>query len=269
MPDALPGFLRRMAASGIGEDVDPEIRRRMALVNAFCIIIFVFSAVMAVVNVFVGEFRYILLVAGLAAIAAASIYLNHTTRSVVAATLLILLAINAIAIYLVATGGYAGYGPLWLFFMPTLIMFSFGLRVGLISMGALIAVCAMIFFYPGDALLAHDYPLGFRIRYLVALTGVTLFSAVAEHSRKIVHGRLQRRNRQLEKALREVRELSGLIPMCASCKKIRDDEGFWNEVEVYMSRHSDMDFSHSLCPDCMARLYPEHAGGDEDLESGH
>lgn len=268
MPDALPGFLRRMAASGIGEDVDPEIRRRMALVNVFCIIIFVFSAIMAVVNVFVGEPRYILLVAGLAAMAAASVYLNHATRSVVGATLLILLAINTVAIYLVATGGYAGYGPLWLFFLPTLIMFSFGLRVGLVSMGTLTAVCALIFFYPGDAIAVHEYEFGFSIRYLIALTGVTLFSAVAEYSRRVVHERLQRRNRQLEKALREVRELSGLIPMCASCKKIRDDEGFWNEVEVYMSRHSDMDFSHSLCPDCMARLYPEHAGGDEDDESG-
>jgi len=268
MPDALPGFLRRIAASGIGEDVDPETRRRMALVNAFCIIIFVFSAFMAVVNVFAGEPRYILLVGGLAAIAAASVYLNHTTRSVVAATLLMLLAINAMAIYLVATGGYAGYGPLWLFFMPTLIMFSFGLRVGLSSMGALTAVCALIFFYPGDALLTHDYGIGFRIRYLIALSGITLFSAVAEYSRRTVHERLQRRNRQLEKALREVRELSGLIPICSSCKKIRDDEGFWNEVEVYMSRHSEMDFSHSLCPDCMARLYPGHVAGDEDAESG-
>ncbi len=102
----------------------------------------------------------------------------------------------------------------------------------------------------------------------MALTGVTLFSAVAEHSRKIAHERLQRRNRELEKALREVRELSGLIPICASCKKIRDDDGYWNEVEVYMSRHSDMDFSHSLCPECMARLYPEHAGGGGNEESG-
>ncbi|MFO7950264.1 MAG: hypothetical protein R6U36_07840 [Candidatus Fermentibacteraceae bacterium] len=268
MPYGLPGFLRRMAASGIGEGVNQDVRRRMALVNAFCIIIFLFSAIMAVLNVFAGETRYILLVGGLAAMAAASIYLNHITRNVVLATLLILLAVNAAAVYLVATGGHGGSGHLWLFFIPTLILFSFGLRVGLISMGALIAVCALILFYPGDALAVHDYALGFGIRYLIALTGATLFSGVAEYSRKITYERLERRNGQLEKALGEIRELSGLIPICASCKKVRDDEGYWSEVEVYMRRHSDMDFSHSLCPDCAARLYPEHAGGGEDEESG-
>jgi hypothetical protein len=268
MPYGLPGFLRRMAESGIDGDVDPEVGRRMALVNAFCMIIFAFSAIMAVVNAFAGDPRFMLLVAGLAVMAGVSIYLNHLARHPGLSTALILLAVNGIAIYLVATGGYRTYGTLWLFFIPVLVLFSFGLRVGLASMGSLIAVCALLFLYPGDALLAYDYSLGFRIRYLVALTGVTLFSAVAEHSRKIVHERLQRRNRQLEKALREVRELSGLIPICASCKKVRDDEGYWNEVEVYMSRHSDMDFSHSLCPECMARLYPEQAGGDGDEERG-
>jgi len=64
---------------------------------------------------------------------------------------------------------------------------------------------------------------------------------------------------ELQEALAQVRQLSGLIPICSSCKRIRDDEGYWSQVEVYIRDHSEADFSHSICPDCMARLYPEFA----------
>ena len=62
---------------------------------------------------------------------------------------------------------------------------------------------------------------------------------------------------QLQDALAKVRILSGLLPICASCKKIRDDSGYWTQVEVYLREHSDADFTHSICPDCAAKLYPE------------
>ena len=62
--------------------------------------------------------------------------------------------------------------------------------------------------------------------------------------------------RKLQKALDEVKLLSGLLPICASCKKIRDVEGRWNQLESYISGHSQADFSHTLCPECADRLYP-------------
>ena len=65
--------------------------------------------------------------------------------------------------------------------------------------------------------------------------------------------------RQLQAALTEVKTLSGIIPICAGCKKIRDDKGFWNQVEAYIQTHSLATFSHGLCPDCTTRLYPEVA----------
>jgi CheY-like chemotaxis protein len=64
---------------------------------------------------------------------------------------------------------------------------------------------------------------------------------------------------QLQVALAEVKKLSGIIPICAGCKKIRDDKGFWNQVEAYIQTHSLATFSHGLCPDCTTRLYPELA----------
>jgi hypothetical protein len=62
---------------------------------------------------------------------------------------------------------------------------------------------------------------------------------------------------RLEKALKEVKTLRGILPICAFCKKIRDDNGYWDQVESYVSQHTDAGFSHSVCPDCVAKHYPE------------
>jgi PAS domain S-box-containing protein len=62
---------------------------------------------------------------------------------------------------------------------------------------------------------------------------------------------------QLQAALAKIKTLRGLVPICASCKKIRDDKGFWHQVEVYVRDHSAAQFSHSICPDCTRTLYPD------------
>jgi len=60
----------------------------------------------------------------------------------------------------------------------------------------------------------------------------------------------------LQQALSEIKVLRGIIPICSSCKKIRDDKGLWNQVEKYLKEHTDSEFSHSICPECAARMYP-------------
>jgi PAS domain S-box-containing protein len=62
---------------------------------------------------------------------------------------------------------------------------------------------------------------------------------------------------ELQNALVEVKTLSGLLPICANCKKIRDDHGYWIQVETYISKHSEATFTHGLCPDCLKQYYPE------------
>jgi PAS domain S-box-containing protein len=67
---------------------------------------------------------------------------------------------------------------------------------------------------------------------------------------------------ELTAALARVKTLDGLLPICSSCKKIRDDQGYWQQVETYVKKHSDAEFTHGLCPDCATKLYPEfHAKG--------
>ena len=60
----------------------------------------------------------------------------------------------------------------------------------------------------------------------------------------------------LESAMANIKVLKGLLPICASCKNIRGDDGYWNQIEVYLRENSDLDFSHGICPECAARLYP-------------
>ncbi|MEW6352456.1 MAG: PAS domain-containing protein [Thermodesulfobacteriota bacterium] len=64
---------------------------------------------------------------------------------------------------------------------------------------------------------------------------------------------------ELQQALADVKKLSGFLPICASCKKIRDDEGYWQEIEQFITEHSEALFSHGLCPECAQRLYPGFA----------
>ena len=69
----------------------------------------------------------------------------------------------------------------------------------------------------------------------------------------------QRVEFDLRTAMEEVKTLRGIIPICSSCKQIRDDQGIWNQIEAYISVHSEAEFSHSICPECMKKLYPELA----------
>jgi CheY-like chemotaxis protein len=74
--------------------------------------------------------------------------------------------------------------------------------------------------------------------------------------RKAREAELRRSNEELHRALSEVKVLRGLIPICASCKKIRNDGGLWQQLEEYLGEHSEAEFSHGLCQPCIKKLYP-------------
>lgn len=78
-------------------------------------------------------------------------------------------------------------------------------------------------------------------------------------------------NKKLEIALTEVTDLSGLVPICSNCKKIRDDQGYWNTLETYLKTHSKLEFSQGICPECAEKIYPRYAHvskKDTDTSSG-
>jgi len=106
------------------------------------------------------------------------------------------------------------------------------------------------FFYKGESLfnlLFFDIPanaLYFRsvILFLFIIFGLVVGNTIS----------------RLEEALQNVKTLSGFLPICANCKKIRDDEGYWQQIEEYIMSHSEADFTPGICNECVEKLYPEH-----------
>lgn len=93
--------------------------------------------------------------------------------------------------------------------------------------------------------------------YLSVTLGIFAFRRWRHQLRteQALHAQVARLNRSIN----EVRQLRGILPICAACKKIRDDQGYWHQVESYVRDHSDADFSHGICPTCIQELYPGYA----------
>ena len=90
----------------------------------------------------------------------------------------------------------------------------------------------------------------------IAQAHQTLQEEVAE--RQQIEKEREKLIAKLQESLSNIKTLKGLVPICANCKKIRDDKGFWQHVETYIRKHSDAEFSHGICPECMEKLYPEY-----------
>lgn len=134
----------------------------------------------------------------------------------------------------------------------------FGLLAGVID-----SIIDFLFFYKGQSfweLLVGDVPQQEIYTRFLILVNFALFGFICG---KIV-ARLKKAEEDktkliydLQQTIKEIKTLQGIIPICASCKNIRDDKGFWNRVESYIKKHSDVKFSHGICPDCAKKLYPD------------
>ncbi len=172
-------------------------------------------------------------------------------------------------------GGPGGSYCLWSYFYPLIAFFLFGLGEGLVWSAVMLTGVV------GAMVLRGGYPYepGFVLRFAVSYSMVVAVTFGYEHLRA-AYRRLgereqealerevgERRQAEAEKeqligelrsALDEVKTLQGLIPICAGCHQIRDDEGFWRQLETYFEERSDARFSHGLCPACARRLYPDY-----------
>lgn len=85
---------------------------------------------------------------------------------------------------------------------------------------------------------------------VIAFQDITLRQMIEEERERLIG--------ELKEALENVKTLKGLLPICASCKRIRDDTGYWNQIEEYVRDHTDAEFSHGICPECAQKIYPEY-----------
>lgn len=104
-----------------------------------------------------------------------------------------------------------------------------------------------------------QYEIFLFVEYGILLSWFAFFGGYISNLRRL----LSEHNSELQKAVSKIKTLSGFLPICASCKKIRDDKGYWNQIESYIRDHSEAEFSHSICPECAKRDFPEIYSKDQ------
>jgi hypothetical protein len=191
---------------------------------------------------------------------------------------------GVLLVYMLIIGGDGGSKILWMFTFPMIVFFLLGEREGVLWAAGMLLLGAALLMVSVPGLKVYAYPRDFRIRFLTIYAIVAAIAFWFEHfretyrtgmetkcleleteSRRLELEILERQRSEREKeqaitqlkdAIGQVRVLSGLLPICASCKKIRDEHGTWNQLEAYIDKRSEAKFSHGICPDCARRLYP-------------
>jgi hypothetical protein len=163
--------------------------------------------------------------------------------------------LTGLFVYLVNSGTDSA-ALLWLYMFPPGVYFLFGTHEGaawnaglMILAGTAAAIVSLT---------SGRYSVDVLVRLFVSLALVSILAHGLESLRARAHASLVRRNRELAGALAEVRTLSGLLPICANCKRIRDDKGRWRGVEEYIAQRTRAEFTHSICPSCAEKLYGVH-----------
>jgi K+-sensing histidine kinase KdpD len=144
------------------------------------------------------------------------------------------------------------------------VMFSAwsgGFRMGILSTAVATVAGLWLFVWPFNETGLHALSDAMQIvLFVVAGFGISVLAEQLHRARERAEQIARERElliAQLQGAIANVRTLSGLIPICAGCKKIRDDTGYWHQLEVYIRDHSEADFSHSLCPDCAKNYWDQ------------
>ena len=142
-----------------------------------------------------------------------------------------------------------------LFFVAAVIVAS---RYAGVTVGLLVSVASVFLFdwFFDSTPQALDFSVGGFLRAAV-FCSVSFLVASLEKQRRYVIGRLEETNQKLRSALEEIKTLRGILPICAYCKKIRTETGSWVEVENYIRNHSEAEFSHGICSDCVREHYTD------------
>ncbi len=243
-----------------GQTAEQTRRRQISMLLAVVGIpvIFVFSAIDFFegdkLELFVDLVLMAVLVVGLVAI-----FKHNQDRQ---AYIVGLNVISLAVLYNVSLGAGNESALYWVFVLPLLLFFFLDRRDGLFSLLLVVSVLVLLLFLP-DLLHTHDYGLKTALRFslsflFVAVVGYGLESSRHRFSSMLQeeHDELLQEKGNLEKTLQQIKTLHGLLPMCANCKKIRDDRGYWQQIESYLYEHSEARFSHGICPECAKKLYP-------------
>lgn len=149
-------------------------------------------------------------------------------------------------------GSFQGFAAVWLYVFPILTLLVLGLR-GIVWAVLAYGLATIYLLLP----IGHTYSIEFASRFLVTFFLSSLMAFWLERLRLRAQGDLEREHAQLQRTLDDLETLQGMLPMCPQCKSVRDDQGFWQRIETYLSKVSGTRFSHGLCPECGEKTLAE------------
>ena len=178
--------------------------------------------------------------------------------------------LNIAIFYNVAIGAGGIVALVWIYLPPLLIFYFLEQTDSIVSIIFFFCVAIILLLFPG-LFGTFDYGMTISFRLLISLLFISIIAYGLESSRYRFSMLLKKSNddltlgkEKLEAALSKIKTLSGMLPICSYCKKIRDDKGYWNQIEEYLGDHSNAEFSHSICKECAQKHYPGMKLYDDD-----
>jgi hypothetical protein len=170
--------------------------------------------------------------------------------------ILVIAAIDHITVY--------DFGFFVLYYVPLIFFSWYSNRIGAV----LISVLTINILYIANFHTSYQYTLNFSNIWnmTLLLASFLLVSLGAQHVAHLLKAEKEL-SAKLRNAIQEIRHLSGLLPICAMCKKVRNDKGYWEEVEAYIGKRSEAEFTHGICPDCMREKFPNIVDDSLNVES--
>jgi hypothetical protein len=256
-------------ASGISQGTDFELLRKVILLNIMLLIGSLAVFIFGIFNWINGSYAVAIAdIISFIVFVVFFVYLRFVKRVDFVGTVLAIY-MGAFFLFLLIGGAETTY--IWIFSFPLVAVFLLGINLGGILSLILLGIMSFVLIVEPAFLISRYYPDSLKTRMIPLYILILFFVSIMEIHRLKVFEILSQTRRslnrslvkferstnekeklitQLEQNLKEVGILQGFLPICASCKKIRDDDGYWNKVEHYMSEHTDVTFEQGICPDC-------------------
>lgn len=273
--------------SGLDEnDTDIETLRRVGMLNALIVISLLILFPLSIIALKQQLYQLLFVEALVCVSLVGMIVLMRQTRNYIRVAIPTVVIAGVFYAYLVTTGGKANTGFIWMFSYPSIATFLLGKRKGMFFT-CLLFIYSLIIMFNEQSFIASsaNYTFSLSLRITFSYLLICLFAWAVEATREsaqleyseineeIKNSCKELKNRQNEKkkiiaelreAIVETEQLKRILPICSSCKKVRNDKGYWEQVEEYFNQHSGTRFSHSVCPSCARIHYKDILEDDEN-----
>lgn len=236
-------WLRDIFYSEFPADTDAVVSARILMFNIFLLVFLGTALSFAVFHAFRGAYGQALVLLAASAVLIGEREYIRITRNHRRGLIIAVFSTLPVFFMNYITGGVDNCGPLWHYCFPMVALLLLGPFMGSVAAITLLTGCLLLLVEPFADIMRATYSPDFLFRFFISYVIVYFLGFVYEF--------------QKYRTGKKIELLSGLLPICASCKKIRDDRGYWNQIEAYISEHSKAEFSHSICPDCARKLYPD------------